>query len=511
MPRTFPAARTAAALLLVLALPATAVLAGPQDTKVGETRYTYAKAGTVVRAEGAPTGKPAGTLPAGTAVRVLEVKLPWVRVSATAGGQPVEGWLRAFEAIEPEALQKPAEPPVIADTAATNVSGRDVSAAGRQFDADTEKSYRVERADLQRAYAQVDEMERATAQMDPYEAVEFLMAGDIGRRGNDLALPPRLPAEPVPQDGGGGGKRGPSLPGGLPGGLGGKLPGPLGKHAREVDTALKLIKGAGAARQLMDALGPSRPFATQHEYYLGRAVAANAIAKYGVDKDARRRAYVRRVGDAVVRVADPQRVRANYGGYHFEVLDSDEVNGVSGPGGFVLVTRGAVDACQTEDELAGILAHELVHVANRHAEQVIKKSDEIARQRKGVLDFLGAAGEIAGAPPLATQILGLFRTAVDAAIGVSVTHAWDRGFENEADEHGAYLLYDDFYDWNALTSFLSRRAAAGHAHGSASHASPAERAAALQAILARYGPFNGRPGTLEARRTRFLTSLGRAK
>src|SRR5688572_598519 len=158
MPRTFPAPRTIAALLLVLALPAVAV-AGPQDTKVGEVRIAYSKAGTVIRAEGAPTGKPAGTLPAGTQVRVLEVKLPWVRVSATVAGQPVEGWLRAFEAIEPEALQKPSEPPTIRDTAAANVSGRDVAAAGRQFDTDTERNYRASRADLQQAYLDVDAME----------------------------------------------------------------------------------------------------------------------------------------------------------------------------------------------------------------------------------------------------------------------------------------------------------------------------------------------------------------
>ena len=206
MPRTFPAARTTAALLFVLALPA-AALAGPQDTKVGETRIAYSKAGTVIRAEGAPTGKPAGTLPAGTQVRVLEVKLPWVRVSATVAGQPVEGWLRAFEAIEPEALQSPAQPPVISDAAAAKVSGRDVSAAGRQFDTDTENNYRASRADLRQAYLQVDAMERETAQMDPYDAVAFLMEGDIGRRGRDLALPRRLPAEPMPEDGGGGGAR----------------------------------------------------------------------------------------------------------------------------------------------------------------------------------------------------------------------------------------------------------------------------------------------------------------
>ena len=128
-------------------------------------------------------------------------------------------------------------------------------------------------------------------------------------------------------------------------------------------------------------------------------------------------------------------------GYHFAVLNGDEVNGVSGPGGFVLVTRGAVEACATEDELAAILAHELAHVVRGHAEKVIKSSEEFGRRRKGVLDFLGAAGEIAGAPPIATQVLGLFSAGVDAAMKTSVDHSWDRAFEDEADQVGAFILY----------------------------------------------------------------------
>ncbi|HVG94881.1 MAG TPA: hypothetical protein VND21_10575 [Planctomycetota bacterium] len=73
---------------------------GPQDTRVGETRVLYNKAGTTIRATATATGAAVATLAAGTQVRVLEVTLPWVRVSATpAGGAAVEGWLRAYEAV----------------------------------------------------------------------------------------------------------------------------------------------------------------------------------------------------------------------------------------------------------------------------------------------------------------------------------------------------------------------------------------------------------------------------
>jgi hypothetical protein len=97
------------AAFLAGALPA---VAGPQDTRVGETRVVYAKAGTVIRAEGAATAAPVATLPLGTQVLVQEVKLPWVKVQATPAGAsaPVVGWLRAFEAIEQTAVAA-AQPP----------------------------------------------------------------------------------------------------------------------------------------------------------------------------------------------------------------------------------------------------------------------------------------------------------------------------------------------------------------------------------------------------------------
>ena len=53
--------------------------------------------------------------------------------------------------------------------------------------------------------------------------------------------------------------------------------------------------------------------------------------------------------------------------WRFGVLASDEVNAVSAPGGLVFITRGALAKVQSEDQLAGILAHEVAHVALRHA------------------------------------------------------------------------------------------------------------------------------------------------
>ena len=82
-------------------------------------------------------------------------------------------------------------------------------------------------------------------------------------------------------------------------------------------------------------------FSPEQEYYLGRSVAANLIAKNGLDPDESRQQYVRRIGASIVALS--ARVNMTYGGYHFAVLNGAQPNGMSGPGGFVFITRGALD------------------------------------------------------------------------------------------------------------------------------------------------------------------------
>ena len=63
-----------------------------------------------------------------------------------------------------------------------------------------------------------------------------------------------------------------------------------------------------------------------------------------------------------------------FGGYHFLILDSDEINAFAAPGGFIFVTRGLLRCCKHEDAAAAVLAHEIGHVELRHGLQAIKKS-----------------------------------------------------------------------------------------------------------------------------------------
>jgi predicted Zn-dependent protease len=244
-------------------------------------------------------------------------------------------------------------------------------------------------------------------------------------------------------------------------------------------------------------------FSPEQEYYLGRAVAANLIARHGLDPDQRRQEYVRKVGAAIVALSD--NLRGTYGGYHFAVLDDEKPNGASGPGGFVLVTRGAVDLARTEDELAAVLAHELAHVQGKHAESIIRTS----RQWQS---GLAAAGRLVGAAAdggqFASRMATLFReTAANIVETVSVS-GYGRELEYAADLDGSKILYDVGYDGGGVARYLKvlpdRPSTAWSSHGD-----PDDRARALTPFVAQYGgDFDGGVGRA-AREARFRAALGR--
>lgn len=499
--------RRSLSLVLVLAPLALTVgpaSAGPQDTRVGEMRVLYDSKGTVLKSAPAATAAAVATLPANTQVIVDEVKLPWVKVRANGGS----GWIKAYQAIEPTALAATPPPAHIEGTAEGSVSARDASAAGRQLTAKTERSFRTERADLDAGYRWVDSIEQETTTMDPASSISFIMDGDLGRRGHDYLLPGRLPKEEIDAAGGadGGGERG-DEGGGGPFGKGfGGLGGLLGKAGVKVPKGAEKLLGVAKAlskyKSDMDA-----GFNPTQEYYLGRAVAANAIASDGIDPDTNRRRYVKRVGDAIARCTNL--LADTVGGYHFDVLNSDEINGVSGPGGWVLVTRGAVNACRTEDDLAGILCHELSHVRLKHGEQIVRRSKEFQSKMQAFGSILGAVTDVNDSR-FGEQLLSVFKSAVGEMGKTAREHAYGREFEFQADSDGTQILSDVYYDWNALARYLARLGDdPRHGGTDASHASPAVRAQALASTTASLGALDLGAPVLDFRRERLETALGR--
>src|SRR4030042_1477289 len=109
----------------------------------------------------------------------------------------------------------------------------------------------------------------------------------------------------------------------------------------------------------------------EQEYYIGRSVAALILAQYPAYDNAALNNYINTLGQAIVFNSNRPEI---YAGYHFLVLDTEEVNALSAPGGFIFISKGLIRRCKNEEMLASILAHEVGHVCAKHGLQAIKKS-----------------------------------------------------------------------------------------------------------------------------------------
>ena len=107
---------------------------------------------------------------------------------------------------------------------------------------------------------------------------------------------------------------------------------------------------------------------TNQEISMGKDVAAQLENQYGLVQDDALQARVNEIGQRLVAVSDRQDLE-----YTFKVLNSDEVNAMAVPGGFIYVFKGLIDYMPSDDELAGVLGHEIGHIVKRHSVKQIEK------------------------------------------------------------------------------------------------------------------------------------------
>lgn len=146
--------------------------------------------------------------------------------------------------------------------------------------------------------------------------------------------------------------------------------------------------------------------------------------------------YVNRIGQNLVRNSDAQVP------FIIKVLDSDDVNAFALPGGFFYVNSGLIMAADNEAELAGVMAHEIAHVAACH----------VARE-----NTRGQLMNLASIPLI--FVGGGIGYAVQNAVGIGVPLGFlkfSRGFETEADFLGVEYLYKSGYDPQAFTAFFEK-------------------------------------------------------
>ena len=224
----------------------------------------------------------------------------------------------------------------------------------------------------------------------------------------------------------------------------------------------------------------------EEEQQLGAAVSERIRTRYGVVQNAAVHRYVTLVGSVLAQASSRPGLT-----WHFLVLDTDGVNALAAPGGYIHITRGALSLMKNEAELAGVLAHEIVHVTEKHTIRAIQK---------GKLVQMGADESLAGNP-------ALFNKLVDKATDV-VMAGFGRSEELESDTKGVVLANKVGYAPTGLSGFLTtlaeRNKDATEKQGLfASHPEMKERLQKLATLAAAQKPAGA--ATVEARFTSHIT------
>ncbi len=194
-------------------------------------------------------------------------------------------------------------------------------------------------------------------------------------------------------------------------------------------------------RNVGEKLKPLKSTSENDEITLGKDVAANLLGAAPLVKDPALQQYVNKIGMWIALHSDRPGLP-----WRFGVMDTDSINAFATPGGYVLITRGMLLRCRDEAELAGILAHEISHVVEKHA---------LNTMRKGALaglagDAVGSYAQSRGKPEY---------TKLVSASTELYARGLDKDDEFAADRMGVVLAARGGYDPYGLPSVLQTLAA----------------------------------------------------
>ncbi len=182
---------------------------------------------------------------------------------------------------------------------------------------------------------------------------------------------------------------------------------------------------------------------TEEEKKLGKKVLLEIQREADIVRDLNIQAFVERVGYSLVDQLGPTPFD-----FRFYVIKALDPNAFAIPGGYIFVTTGLIVLADNEQEIAGVLSHEISHVTQRHVAQMIEKSKRLslatlAAVLAGIFAGRGGAGS-AAAVSMAQATAG------------ALTLKYTREMETDADQNGLHLLMKAGYDPNGIITFFNK-------------------------------------------------------
>jgi hypothetical protein len=211
-------------------------------------------------------------------------------------------------------------------------------------------------------------------------------------------------------------------------------------------------------------------FSPADDVKLGREAAGEAEKKLQLVNDPQLGSYLERVGERLVAAIPPEFQHSEFQ-YSFKLVNAKEINAFALPGGPMYVHTGMIEAARTEDEMAGVMAHEISHVALRHGTAQVTKAQKYSM----LSGILGMGGQIMGGP------IGSIAQMGAQGVGVYLLK-FSREYETEADLLGARIMAQAGYDPRELANMFKTIESQGSSGGPgflSDHPSPKDRYAKI--------------------------------
>ncbi|HEV2903730.1 MAG TPA: M48 family metallopeptidase, partial [Pyrinomonadaceae bacterium] len=212
----------------------------------------------------------------------------------------------------------------------------------------------------------------------------------------------------------------------------------------------------------------SNKYSVQDDVKLGRQAAQQAEQQFPLLRDSQVSSYVESVGQRLV-ASIPAEFQHPEFRYYFRVINASDINAFALPGGPMYLNRGMIQQARTEGEMAGVMAHEISHVALRHGTAQATKAQKYSLGA-GIAGILGTilAGPTVGQAAQIPFVVSFLK--------------YSREYETEADILGARIMANAGYDPRELANMfqtIERQGGGGGGGWFSAHPSPSNRYARI--------------------------------